>query len=174
MPDLLVVTGPLAVGKDTTADALARLLRARGRTVVVVDVDDVAAMVAGGAADSGLWAAAHEAHGALVASWMRSAVDVVIAVGPVFSAEEREALTRPLPPGVTPTWVVLDAPVEVTLGRAAADATRGRSRVAAFHHEAHRRFRGLLPSIPADVLIDTSVRRPDDIAVTVLALLDQR
>lgn len=37
---------PIAAGKNTVADRLARHPTRRGRTVVVADVDDVAAMVA--------------------------------------------------------------------------------------------------------------------------------
>jgi hypothetical protein len=43
-------------------------------------------MVTGpGAAAGDLWFAAHEAHGPLVAQWMRSPVDVVSSVGPVYT-----------------------------------------------------------------------------------------
>ena len=67
MPQLVILTGPIAAGKNTVADKLAQHLTGWGKTVVVADVDDVAAMVAApGAAEAGLWFAAHEAHGALV------------------------------------------------------------------------------------------------------------
>src|SRR3954454_16988419 len=122
MPQLVILTGPIAAGKNTVAERLARLLTARGRTVVVADVDDVAAMVgAPGAAQAGLWFAAHEAHGALVGQWMRSAVDVVISVGPVYSEEEQTAFTRTLPDTAAVRWVVIDAPVSITLAQAQAD-----------------------------------------------------
>ena len=70
MPQLVILTGPIAAGKNTVADGLTRLLTGRGRSVVVADVDDVAAMVGPpGAGAAGLWFAAHEAHGALVGQW---------------------------------------------------------------------------------------------------------
>src|SRR3954454_18789745 len=98
MPQLVILTGPIAAGKNTVAERLARLLTGAGRTVVVADVDDVAAMVGSpGAAYAGLWFAAHEAHGALVGQWMRSPVDVVIVVGPIYSEDEQAAFTRYLP-----------------------------------------------------------------------------
>jgi hypothetical protein len=156
MPELVILTGPIAAGKNSVADQLTQRLTGRGHTVVVADVDEVAAMVgAPGAGEAGLWFAAHEAHGALVGQWMRSNVDFVVAVGPFWTAQEQAALTRNLPADVATLWVVIDAPVSVTLPRAQADAGRGLSRDPAFHHSAHRRFRKLLPTIPADRTFDS-------------------
>jgi hypothetical protein len=67
MPQLVILTGPIAIGKNTAADKLGERLIGRRRIVVVADVDDVAGMVATpGAAKAEFWFAAHEAHGALV------------------------------------------------------------------------------------------------------------
>jgi hypothetical protein len=169
-PQLVVLTGPLAAGKNTVADRLAERLAACGRTVVVADVDDVAAMVGPpGAAAAGLWFPAHEAHGALVGQWMRSPVDHVIAVGPFFDDRERAALTRHLPSGAVTLWVVIDAPVSVTLPRAQADPTRGLSRDPDFHLGVHRRFRDLLPTMPADHTFDSAVDTAEEIVDVILA-----
>jgi len=46
MPQLVIITGPLAAGKNTAANSVAQALRSKDRTVVIADVDDVAAMVA--------------------------------------------------------------------------------------------------------------------------------
>ena len=68
VPTLVTITGPIAAGKNAAAEALARRCIASAQTVIIADVDDVAAMVVGsGAAAAGLWFAADEAHGALVA-----------------------------------------------------------------------------------------------------------
>jgi hypothetical protein len=166
MPQLVILTGPIAAGKNTVADKLAHRLTGRGKTVVVADVDDVAAMVGSpGAAAAGLWFAAHEAHGALVGQWMRSDVDYVVVVGPIYSAEEQAAVTRTLPDEAEVLWIVIDAPVSVTLARAQADPGRGRSREPEFHHAAHRRFRELLPGIPADRVYDSEKWNPEETAV---------
>jgi thymidylate kinase len=175
MPQLVVLTGPIAAGKNTVADRLARIVTERGRTAVVADVDDVAAMVAApgdansslGAARAGLWFEAHEAHGALVGQWMRSKVDYVIVVGPIYAAEEQTALTRTLPDGVVPLWVVIDADVSTTLARAQADPTRGLSRQPEFHRSAHQRFRTLLSSIPADCVFRSEDQSADEIAAAI-------
>lgn len=168
----MILTGPIAAGKNTVADRLARHLTCRGHTVVVADVDDVAAMVAPpGAAEAGLWFAAHEAHGALVGQWMRADVDYVVAVGPIYAAEEQAALTRTLPDGPAVLWVIVDAEVSVTLARARADPGRGLSRDPEFHHAAHRRFRDLLPTIPADRYFDSEELDAEQIAAAIVDTL---
>lgn len=172
MPELVILTGPIAAGKNTVADRLAQRLTARDRTVVVADVDDVAAMVAApGAARAGLWFAAHEAHGALVGQWMRSHVDYVVAVGPFWTSQERAALTGTLPEGAATLSVVIDAAVSVTLPRALAEPARGLSRDPGFHHSAHRRFRQHLPTIPADRTFDSGRLDPEQIAAAIADLL---
>jgi hypothetical protein len=98
---------------------------------------------------------------------MRSAVDVVISVGPIYSDDEQTAFTRTLPDAAAVRWVVIDAPVSVTLARAQADPNRGLSRDPGFHRSAHRRFRDLLPAIPAEMTFDSSVLSADEIATVI-------
>jgi adenylylsulfate kinase-like enzyme len=172
VPELVVITGPIAAGKNTVAERLSDLLTESGRTVVVLDVDDVAAMVAmPGAAAAGLWFAAHEAHGALVGEWMRSSVDVVVVVGPIYSDEEQESFVRTLPDRTAIRWVVIDAPVSVTFDRACSDENRGLSRNREFHHAAHARFRELLPNIPDGLRFDSSELDAGTIADEIAAAL---
>ena len=117
MAQLVVIAGPIAAGKNSVASLVADGLTALGRLTVLVDVDDVAAMVAApGAAAAGLWFAAHQAHGALVGTSMRAAVDIVIAIGPIYTpASKPRSWTRCR--ASTVHWVVIDAPVAVTLAR---------------------------------------------------------
>jgi adenylylsulfate kinase-like enzyme len=175
MPQLVILTGPIAAGKNTVADKLAQHLTGCGKTVVVADVDDVAAMVAApGATEAGLWFAAHEAHGALVGQWMRSSVEYVVVVGPIYTAEEQAALTRTLPDNAAVLWVVIDATMSVTLARAQADPGRGLSRDPEFHHAAHRRFRELLPAIPADHAFNSEDLDAEQIAAAIAAAMGVR
>lgn len=170
--DLVVLTGPIAAGKSTLAAALAEAATGRSLTAVVVDVDDVAEAVAlPGAGATGLWLSAHQAHGALVARWLRTPVDLVIAVGPIYSPAERAALLDELPVTVEVHWVLLDAPVGTTLARAVADPTRGLSRDAGFHADRHARFRRLLDDVPATQVFDTSTTSVDSITDQMLAAL---
>jgi hypothetical protein len=127
-----------------------------------------------GAAEAGLWFAAHEAHGALVGRWLRPTVDYVVAVGPLWTVEERAALLSAVPDGVDRLWVVIDAPVSVTLPRAQADPSRGLSRDPAFHHRAHRRFRTLQPMIPANRTFDSEHLDADQIAAAIADMLDEQ
>ena len=164
-PVLVTITGPIAAGKNTTADLLAQRCVDAGRTVVIADVDDVAAMVGGaGAGDVGLWFAAHEAHGALVGRWLLTDVDVVISVGPVYDEAEQSALYGQLPAGIEPLRVLVEAPLEVTWARVTADLSRGRSRERDFHFSAHARYRSLRSGIPTDLIFDSAQMSAEDIA----------
>jgi adenylylsulfate kinase-like enzyme len=173
MPTLVTITGPIASGKNTVAELLAKRCQSKGLTVVIADVDDVAAMVTGlGAAASGLWFAAHEAHGALVAQWMLSEVNVVISVGPIYTPAEQEALFGSLPAETRPCRVLIDAPLSATWERAHADERRGLSRQYDFHVAAHARFRSLMPGIPSDLVFNSGETSPDDIADAILRAVD--
>jgi hypothetical protein len=178
MAQLVGITGPIAAGKNTVASLIVDALAVLGRSAVLVDVDDVddvAAMVAApGAAAAGLWSAAHQAHGAVVGKWTQTAVDVVIAVGPIYTPYERAALLEPLPEASAVHWVVIYAPVNVTLARAQAEPGRGRSRQPEFHRAAHPRFRQLLPKIPAAQTFDSERMSADQIASAVLDAIGVR
>lgn len=168
MKTLVTITGPIAAGKNTTADALAACCIRAGRTVVVADVDDVAAMVGGaGAGAVGLWPAAHEAHGALVAQWMCSEADLVIGVGPIYCEVERAALFGRLPAGARVIRVLIDAPLAVTGARVQADRSRGLSRQPVFHESAHARFHILRPEIPTDLTFDSAGTSSTEIAAQI-------
>jgi hypothetical protein len=153
---LVTMTGPIAAGKNTVAVGLAARCAEDGRTVVIADVDDVAAMVAGPGPVGDLWFAAHQAHGALVAQWVQTAVDVVISVGPFHTEAEQDALYGRLPADLRPLRVLIDAPLDVTWARARSDESRGLSRDHDFHTAAHARFRSLMPGIPADLVFDSA------------------
>jgi hypothetical protein len=63
--------------------------------------------------------------------------------------------------------VVAGRAVSVTLPRAQADPGRGLSREPEFHHAMHRRFRALLPMIPADMTFDSEDLDADQIAAAI-------
>ena len=171
---LVTITGPIASGKNTIASALADRCAEDGLSVVIADVDDVAAMVSGsGAAAGGLWFAAHEAHGALVAQWVQSEVDLVISVGPIYSQAEQYALYGRLT-DTQPLRVVVDAPLAVTWSRVRDDHTRRLSRDREFHFAAHARFRSLLPGIPSDITVDSAEMSADEIADLLYAAVGDR
>lgn len=169
MARLVLITGPIASGKSTVAALLAARLTSEGSTVVLLDVDDVAGMVAHpGAGAAGLWSAAHLAHGALVGQWMRSEVDVVLAIGPIYTPAETAALLDPLPPGTRPLRVVLDATLAVALRRVTGDPSRGLSREPAFLASTHARFRAAQPDLAADAVFDSDALDAATIATSIL------
>ncbi|RCK69994.1 hypothetical protein DT076_08270 [Desertihabitans brevis] len=172
MPRLVTFTGPLAAGKSTVAALVAARRAADGGRVVLVDVDEVAATVQGaGVGPLGLWPAAHVAHAALVAGWLRTGVDLVVSDGPGFEPEEQQTLADALAPGTDVLRVLVDAPVAVTWPRAQADPTRGVSREHGFHHRLHERYRSVVDEIPVDLRLDSSRLNPDQMADAVLAVL---
>lgn len=170
MPTLVTMTGPIAAGKNTVASSLAELCHRADLSVVVADVDDVAAMVCPpGAGAAGLWFAAHEAHGVLVGQWMRSQADVVISVGPVYTEAEQDALYDQLPPGAQVLRVLIDAPLSTTWARVRADRRSGASGRRDFHEAAHARFQGLKPGIPADLRFDSADKPAATISAEIYA-----
>lgn len=172
MTTLVTITGPIASGKNTVASLVAEHCVREGLTVAIADVDDVAAMVVPrGAAATGLWFAAHEAHGALVARWMRTDIDVVVSVGPIYTEAERHALFGSLPADARPLRVLIDAPLSATWQRAQADESRGLSRQRDFHVAAHERFRSLMPEIPADLVLDSGRSNASDVAASIVAAM---
>jgi thymidylate kinase len=169
MPILVAITGPIGAGKNTVADLLTEHCVSIGRTVVIADVDEVAAMVSSpGAAQVGLWFAAHQAHGALVGQWMRSAADVVISVGPIYGQAEYDALFGQLPPSAKMIRVLIDAPLAATWNRAKDDSARGLSRDRDFHEAAYARYRALVREIPTDLTFDSGELRAEEIANRIL------
>jgi hypothetical protein len=97
-----------------------------------------------------------------------------VVVGPIYTAEEQAALTHTLPDDAAVLWVVVDATVSVTLARAQADPGRGLSRDPEFHQDAHRRFRELLPAIPADRAFDSEELNAEQIAAAIAATMGVR
>ncbi|GAB3925163.1 hypothetical protein GCM10011575_05040 [Microlunatus endophyticus] len=170
MPILITITGPIAAGKNTVAELLADHVLSTGRTVVVADVDDVADMLRMPAGDGKgrLWFRAHQAHGALVGQWMRSDVDVVISIGPVYTREEQDALYTRLPEDAVVVRVLIDAPIFATWERVTADVHRGASRQREFHESAHARYRSLKDQIPADLVFDSGDLAAADIAAKII------
>ncbi len=83
-------------------------------------------------------------------------------------------LTGRLPDGAAVLWIVIDAPVSVTFPRAQSDPGRGVSRDPEFHHAAHRRFRELLPVIPADRMFNSEKLEAERIASDILGMLAVR
>ncbi len=149
MASLVVVIGPIAAGKSTVAEALADRLVADGRSVAVVDVDDVVFMQRAPLEQfDRTWERGRAVHGELVGRWLRSDVDVVVAHGPAYTAEETTALMADVPDDVPVLRALLLVPYDVALDRVTADPDRALSRDPDFLRRTHDRFTALLPTIP--------------------------
>lgn len=154
---LVVIVGPIASGKSTIAEALGRELRASGRRVAVLDLDDVVESIGGfvGLPPEHF----HDAQlvfGQLVGNWLERGVDV-IAHGPFVEPEENAALLHALPAGTRPVRVLLTTPFPVALERVSADPTRMLAEHPEVLESFHERFDQHLAAMPpADRTFDTS------------------
>jgi shikimate kinase len=148
VPQLVVVTGPIASGKSVVSTALANRLNAAGLSVAVADLDDtVASMVTPSEELERTWDRAREVHGDLVGQWLSSGVDTVIAHGPFYSASETSALLLKVPAGIAVRRVMLLTTYEVALDRVRGDSSRGLSKDPVFLRSTYNRFLQLLPDI---------------------------
>lgn len=170
LPVLVTITGPLAAGKNTVAEQVSQLIHDRGRSVALIDVDAVADMVHQRDVD-GIWQTASRLQGELVTGWLTSGVEVAIAVGSYFEAQERAALFGSLPESLAMLQVLLHADVEITWNRALGDETRGLSRQRDFHARMHRRYLDARPGLERDLEFDTGAESARDIAAQIVAAL---
>jgi hypothetical protein len=148
VPELVVIVGPIASGKSTVADALGDRLRKAGRSVAVLDLDDVVATI-GGFADltPERWLQAQIVFGEAIGAWLNQGLDVV-AHGPFFELQENQALLHCVPAGVVPRRALLLATYEAALERVALDHGRALSKDPQVLRLAYDRVASLLPTMP--------------------------
>ena len=144
MSALIVITGPIASGKSTVADALAARLADDGRSVAVADLDDLVESIRAPLDRfDEMWLTARRVHGHLVAAWMSGGMDVVVAHGPIFTREDEGLLLDGLP-GVIPRRVLLRTPFAVAAERVALDPTRVVSKDLTFLRSTYDAFEALI------------------------------
>src|SRR5712691_11737875 len=127
---LLVISGPIASGKSSTAQLVAAQARAQGRTAAVVDLDRVYMMLddASPMNSDGVSRQARRAAAALTIQFVADGIDLVIVEGDFWTVVEREQFLTRLPPGTTPMFVTLRAAEEEALRRVQIDTGRRASR----------------------------------------------
>jgi hypothetical protein len=176
MPDLVVIIGPIGSGKSTVACALGDRFRQTGRSVAVLDFDDVVDTI-GGFVDLAPehFRQAQIVHGQLVGAWLRQGLDV-IAHGPFFEAHELDALLHAVPEGIEPRRVQLLTTYTVALDRVASDPARKPSKQPEFLRHAYDRVECLLPTMPhSDWTYDTNTTSSQEIVDRLAAaLLNER
>lgn len=148
MTVLVVVVGPIASGKSTTANALADRLAGPDRLVVAVDLDDVVFAQRAPLDEHGeTWARGRRVHAALVGAWFAEGVDVVVAHGPLQHDPGLATLLAAVPAGTDVVRVLLQVSFEAAVTRVLADPTRVFSRDLDFLRECHDRFAVLHPDV---------------------------
>ena len=169
MSELVVVTGPIASGKSAVARALAGRLSQAGRSVAVVDLDDIVAMLHAPLENvEQSWEKARDVHGRLVGEWLSSDVDAVIADGPFYSPSETAALMQSVPIGIVAHRVMLLATYELALERVAGDPSRGVSKDPVILRLLYEEFARQVPSIdPCEWSFDTAVCSVGDVVAII-------
>lgn len=173
-PVVIVITGPIASGKSTTARVLARELARRNVRSAVIDLDLLHDMLTavGPKSDDASWGLARRAMGALTKTFLSDGIAVVIADGSFNLASDRAAFEERLDASVRPLYVTLKVSYEEALSRAQGDPTRGVSRDPAFLGPYFSDATHVPASLPAtDLVIDTETVSAADAAEAIARLV---
>ncbi|WP_203568990.1 hypothetical protein [Aestuariimicrobium ganziense] len=163
--DLLLVVGPIASGKSSTAAGVAAQLRERGHLVALVGLDEVADSVA--RAD---WAAAHQVLGELTGAWLRQGATVVCE-GPSTPDQVAE-VTRWAPEGTRVVTVRLAIDLAAAHARAQTDPSRGISKDLAFLTRDHADHDAGVAGLAVDLVIDSGTTTLDEAVSQIVAVLN--
>lgn len=155
---LVLITGPVASGKSTLAEDLARVSRDRGLRAASIDMDDLVFMVAGKdwrIVRPGHWRLAREAAASLIDTFFSSGMEVVTLAGPFFGRSEREHLVENVRARPRVCCVVLRVTLREAIARAYADVTRSLSKDPALIAELEKTINSdELPSDSVEIATD--------------------
>jgi shikimate kinase len=169
-PLLLLLTGPVGGGKSTTALALAHHLRKSGRSVAVIDLDQVYCMVRqlDGFNELTGWDAARRGAAALADSFFASGLDVVVVEGEFFTPDEYRQLRDHLDSKPADICFTLMVSYEQVLHRVQGDPTRGASRDPEFLKRLHDNFVSATPYLETvSVLVQADHPSSEDVAALI-------
>ena len=155
---VIVITGPIASGKSTTARELANQLEREDVTVAVIDLDIVYDTLVGNGskADVATWMVARREAAMLTNTFLGQGMAVVIVEGSFNRPSHKAPLARHLMAGADPLYVALRVSFEEALRRAQSDPTRGASRDPVFLGSYFAAVNPLLDNAPEkDLVIDT-------------------
>jgi shikimate kinase len=168
---LIVISGPIASGKTTTGQAVAAWARERGLSAAAIDMDEVVEMVMGP-----MWQAWKMTHwrqalamtGALIDRLTELEVDVVTLAGAFFDLDERKNLCETLKSSPAIRFVTLDASLEETIRRCAADDTRVVTKDPAFVRRIYSTINW--KTLPReDLLLSTEKLSTDEVVEAIVA-----
>jgi adenylylsulfate kinase-like enzyme len=126
-PLVVLVTGPIAAGKTSTALALAKRRRRAGHKAASIDMDEMMTMVAG---PDGVimtpedWDAAGDVTAAVIDRLGESGTEFVFVSGPFFGLRNRRVVLENLHIKARVSCVVLEVELEETIRRAGKDGKR--------------------------------------------------
>jgi adenylylsulfate kinase-like enzyme len=155
---VIVITGPIASGKSTAANALARELELIDVRAEVIDLDRVhdRLIANGSTADDSTWTLARRETATVAKAFLEEGVAVVIAEGSFSVPSDRAAFAQHLRTSSGLAFVTLQVSFEEALRRAQSDPTRGRSRDPQFLGSHFAARQEVLAAIPkTDIVIDT-------------------
>jgi predicted kinase len=170
---VVVITGPIASGKSTTARELARELERTGVPVAIIDLDDVHDRLVsdGRETDQVTWAVARREAATLANTFLTEGRAVVIAEGSFNTPGDRAEFSQYLDASVDPVYVTLRVSFEEALRRAQGDPTRGLSRDPAFLGRYFADMGQALPTPVTDLVIETKWTSPPTAALSIARLV---
>jgi shikimate kinase len=146
---LVVLTGPTGVGKSTSANAVARDLRASGASVACLDLDQLYCMVRqrDGFDDQATWRAARQTAAVLSDLFLQRVANVVIVEGGFLTEVEQHELIDQLHSQSHTVFVTLHASFDTVHARVMADIDPGRvaSKVPAFLRHLYAEYEAAMP-----------------------------
>ena len=166
-PYIVLITGPIASGKTSTARALAQRRRDTGQTAAALDLDDFVEMVAGSdwtMVRRERWQLASGAAAASIGELFENGVNWVFLAGPFFSARMRALVINAVRFAADVRLVVLDVDIEETIRRAALDGDRVLTKDPAFIRKIYATI--VWDELPADA-IRIAAADLDETAVTI-------
>jgi predicted kinase len=169
---LIVISGPIASGKSTTARLLARELGRSGTTAATIDLDVVCDMLehkTAGERDAANWIHARRAAAHLARGFLADGVVVVIVEGDFLRANDRAAFLE-MVQSAKPRFVTLRISFETALRRVQTDPTRTLSRDPAFLRRHYEESEAALLDAPGtDLMLDTESLTADEAVGTIAA-----
>jgi energy-coupling factor transporter ATP-binding protein EcfA2 len=157
---LVMISGPIASGKSTLADALAQMLRLDGFSVALTDLDTVAEMALPTLPN---WDWAHKIHAQIVGAWLTTGVDIVVDEGTSNPTEVQQVIDH-VPEGTDVLHIVLTADFDASLARARADSGRGASKDPTFLRADHEAYSHHLPHLPSSLRLHVEGQEPAALA----------
>lgn len=146
---LVVLTGPVGVGKSTSANAAARDLRAFGASVACLDLDQLYCMVRqrDGFDDQATWRAARQTAAVLSDHFLQRVANVVIVEGGFLTEVEQHELIDQLRSQSNTVFVTLHASFDTVHARVMADTDPDRvaSKVPAFLRHLYAEYEAAMP-----------------------------